>query len=479
MAGRRARGRVPGARDSDGGSADVRLRAGAQPRSRAGSAASTPPRPAGSAARRASRRCASPPRRCRQGREIDAAVGGRAAGRAAVRASARSSARAACTRPGLFSADGDAGRAARGRRPPQRRRQGDRPCRDGRPAARCTSTCCWSPAALPSRSPRRRWWRACPCWRRCRRRRASPSARARVRHDAGRLPARRGLQRVFAGASASPASSRPARTLVHLLTLPRDPGLPTAFPGRENTLGSGGTRDPTRSVIVWRSRRRLALAVPTRGAAPVSTDYSEQVVASGLTAPTAIAFLPDRRLLVTEKGGALKLVQGGTATTLTTIPVCTASEMGLLGIAADPELRRQRLRLPVPHQARRRAAAAPPPGASTRSCACTMSGNTVVPGQPHGAAHRHPHRQRQPRRRHAAHRARRQAVGLGRRHRARRRRRARPVHQPVLAGPGTRSRARSCGSSSTASPRGRQPVHRPAAARGRRSTRAASATRSG
>ena len=80
----------------------------------------------------------------------------------------------------------------------------------------------------------------------------------------------------------------------------------------------------------------LALAASSAGAAPVTKHYSEQVVATGLTSPTAIAFLPDRRMLVTEKGGALKLVQGGSATTLTTIPVCTGSEMGLLGIAVDP-----------------------------------------------------------------------------------------------------------------------------------------------
>jgi glucose/arabinose dehydrogenase len=39
---------------------------------------------------------------------------------------------------------------------------------------------------------------------------------------------------------------------------------------------------------------------------------------------------------VTEKGGALKLVTSGVASTLVTIPVCSTSEMGLLGIAVDP-----------------------------------------------------------------------------------------------------------------------------------------------
>ena len=80
-----------------------------------------------------------------------------------------------------------------------------------------------------------------------------------------------------------------------------------------------------------------ALAAPVAGATPASSGYSEQVVASGFSQPTAVAFLPDGRMLVTEKGGALKLVQGATTTTLTTIDVCTASEMGLLGIAPDPD----------------------------------------------------------------------------------------------------------------------------------------------
>jgi glucose/arabinose dehydrogenase len=82
----------------------------------------------------------------------------------------------------------------------------------------------------------------------------------------------------------------------------------------------------------------LAFAVVTpvaHGATP-PPDFSDNTVVSGLAAPTAIAFLPDGRMLVTEKNGALKLVSGGSATTLATIPVCTASEMGLLGVAVDP-----------------------------------------------------------------------------------------------------------------------------------------------
>ena len=68
-------------------------------------------------------------------------------------------------------------------------------------------------------------------------------------------------------------------------------------------------------------------------------NFNDTVVASGLGSPTAIAFLPGGGgMLVTEKGGALKLVNqtSGAVSTLVSIPVCTDSEMGLLGVAVDP-----------------------------------------------------------------------------------------------------------------------------------------------
>jgi glucose/arabinose dehydrogenase len=80
----------------------------------------------------------------------------------------------------------------------------------------------------------------------------------------------------------------------------------------------------------------LVAVTPAAQAGTPPSIFSDNAVVSGLNAPTAIAFLPDGRMLVTEKGGALKLVSGGSATTLATIPVCTASEMGLLGVAVDP-----------------------------------------------------------------------------------------------------------------------------------------------
>jgi glucose/arabinose dehydrogenase len=75
--------------------------------------------------------------------------------------------------------------------------------------------------------------------------------------------------------------------------------------------------------------------------------FADTPYVTGLSQPTAIAFLPDGRLLITEKGGAsgpamaaLKLFDGTGTTTLLTLPVCTDAEMGLLGVAVDPDFAR-------------------------------------------------------------------------------------------------------------------------------------------
>src|SRR5581483_753789 len=65
--------------------------------------------------------------------------------------------------------------------------------------------------------------------------------------------------------------------------------------------------------------------------------FTDTPYVTGLDSPTATAFLPDGRMLVTEKGGDLLLrAANGSTSTLVSIPVCTGAEMGLLGIALDP-----------------------------------------------------------------------------------------------------------------------------------------------
>ncbi len=79
-------------------------------------------------------------------------------------------------------------------------------------------------------------------------------------------------------------------------------------------------------------------ASASAGNLPIS-GFQETVFQGGLSRPTAIAFLPDGRLLITEKGGALKLSDGTSVSTLITSRCAAHVEMGLLGVAVDPTSR--------------------------------------------------------------------------------------------------------------------------------------------
>ena len=63
-----------------------------------------------------------------------------------------------------------------------------------------------------------------------------------------------------------------------------------------------------------------------------------EVVATGLEAPWALAFAPDRRIFVTERPGRLRVVQGGRLRRelAAVLPVRSQGESGLMGLALDP-----------------------------------------------------------------------------------------------------------------------------------------------
>jgi len=66
--------------------------------------------------------------------------------------------------------------------------------------------------------------------------------------------------------------------------------------------------------------------------------FVRTTLASGLTQPTDFRFLPDGRILITEKAGAIRLYENGALTPapLVTLPTQTSGERGLLGIEVDP-----------------------------------------------------------------------------------------------------------------------------------------------
>ncbi len=75
--------------------------------------------------------------------------------------------------------------------------------------------------------------------------------------------------------------------------------------------------------------------------ATVPANFTDSLVTS-LGAPTALAFTPDGRLLITTQAGVLRIYQGGAllttpALTFPASSICTNSERGLLGVAVDPE----------------------------------------------------------------------------------------------------------------------------------------------
>jgi glucose/arabinose dehydrogenase len=92
----------------------------------------------------------------------------------------------------------------------------------------------------------------------------------------------------------------------------------------------------------------LAASSPAVAATP-APGFVDTLFAAGFVVPTGIAFLPDGSMLVTEKGlpaseadpftgtAALKRFDGSTTTTIATFPACVFSEMGLVGIAVDPD----------------------------------------------------------------------------------------------------------------------------------------------
>jgi glucose/arabinose dehydrogenase len=86
-----------------------------------------------------------------------------------------------------------------------------------------------------------------------------------------------------------------------------------------------------------------AAPAPVSGAT-LPTGFTETLVASGLSSPTAMAFAPDGRLFVCQQGGQLRVIKNGTllATPFVTLTVSSAGERGLLGVTFDPDFANNR-----------------------------------------------------------------------------------------------------------------------------------------
>lgn len=81
------------------------------------------------------------------------------------------------------------------------------------------------------------------------------------------------------------------------------------------------------------------LSIPVLLAQPTSPDFEIKTVATGLNFPWGMAFLPDGRLLVTERVGRLRIISatGDVSTPLSGVPtVLNEKQGGLLDVVIDP-----------------------------------------------------------------------------------------------------------------------------------------------
>jgi glucose/arabinose dehydrogenase len=79
----------------------------------------------------------------------------------------------------------------------------------------------------------------------------------------------------------------------------------------------------------------------------VPTGFVDELIASGIPNPTAMAFAPDGRLFVAQQNGQLRVISNGNPRTLLStpflsVPVSSVGERGLLGIAFHPNFQTNR-----------------------------------------------------------------------------------------------------------------------------------------
>ena len=83
----------------------------------------------------------------------------------------------------------------------------------------------------------------------------------------------------------------------------------------------------------------VAAPVERAAAATLATGFSDDLVVS-ISSPTALAFTPDGRMLVTSQTGQLRVVEDGVLRTQPALDLsarmCLSNERGLLGVAVDP-----------------------------------------------------------------------------------------------------------------------------------------------
>jgi len=114
----------------------------------------------------------------------------------------------------------------------------------------------------------------------------------------------------------------------------------------KNTSSADSTGAPVETRAA-NTDYKPAFAGQTRiGGVTTKTAYEGKQIATGLNKPWGIAVLPDGRLLITEKGGTMRIATtaGALGAPITGIPAVNPSgQGGLLGITVDPDFSSNRM----------------------------------------------------------------------------------------------------------------------------------------
>lgn len=115
---------------------------------------------------------------------------------------------------------------------------------------------------------------------------------------------------------------------------------------RSNTTDTA-TNPPVETRAPNAPEYKPAFAGQTRiGGVTTSTPYEGRAISTALTRPWGITTMPDGRLLITEKGGNMRIAttEGQLSNLITGIPpVAAAGQGGLLGLTLDPDFARNRM----------------------------------------------------------------------------------------------------------------------------------------
>jgi glucose/arabinose dehydrogenase len=114
----------------------------------------------------------------------------------------------------------------------------------------------------------------------------------------------------------------------------------TAAPAVASPTGAAATTAAATTAAPTVAPTPTPTPPPTQAPAFVPR-LTDQVVQTNLVTPWDIAFAPDGRMLVTERGGTVQVFESGAAgapklATLTVANVVQSGESGLMGIAVDP-----------------------------------------------------------------------------------------------------------------------------------------------